>query len=111
MVGIPIFSGFISKLLFAQAAVLIPNWKLFPTLITLAVSTILNAIYFLKTVVRIYTPADKAVIQEKGYFSLCFPEQHLYCITFILFILVNLILGLNSQPIISIIETGLRNFV
>ncbi len=111
MVGIPIFSGFISKLLFAQAALLLPNWKLFPTLITLAVSTILNAIYFLKTVIRIYTPADRAVMQEKGYFSLHFREQHLYCITIFLFILVNLILGLNSQPILSIIETGLRNFV
>ena len=111
MVGIPIFSGFVSKLLFAQAAVLIPNWKLFPTLITLAVSTILNAIYFLKTVIRIYTPADKAVIRKKGYFSLCFPEQQLYCMTITLFILVNLILGLNSQPIMSIIETGLHNFV
>ena len=50
MVGIPMFSGFVSKLLFAQAAVLVPNWKLLPTLIVLAVSTILNAIYFLKTV-------------------------------------------------------------
>ena len=111
MVGIPIFSGFVSKVLFAQAAVLIPNWKLFPTLITLAVSTILNAIYFLKTVIRIYTPANRAEIKKKGYFSLCFPEQRLYCVTIVLFILVNLILGLNSQPIISIIETGLRNFV
>ena len=111
MVGIPIFSGFVSKLLFSQAAVLLPNWKLFPTLITLAVSTILNAIYFLKTVIRIYTPADRVVTEEKGYFSLRFPEQRLYCITIVLFILVNLILGLNSQPIIAIIETGLRNFV
>lgn len=111
MVGIPIFSGFISKLLFAQAAVLLPNWKLFPTLITLAASTILNAIYFLKTVIRIYTPVDKTVTTEKGYFSLHFPQQRLYCVTITLFILVNLILGLNSQPIISIIETGLRNFV
>lgn len=111
MVGIPIFSGFISKLLFAQAAVLLPNWKLFPTLITLAASTILNAIYFLKTVIRIYTPVDKTVTTEKGYFSLHFPQQRLYCVTITLFILVNLILGLNSQPIISIIETGLRNFM
>ena len=50
MVGIPIFSGFVSKLLFAEAAVLVPDWKLLPTLIVLAVSTVLNAIYVLKTV-------------------------------------------------------------
>ena len=110
MVGIPMFSGFVSKLLFAQAAVLVPNWKLLPTLIVLAVSTILNAIYFLKTVVRIYTPANPDTIREKGYFSLRFREQKLYCVTIALFILVNLILGMTSQPIIRLIEQGLHHF-
>jgi len=110
MVGIPMFSGFVSKLLFAEAAVLVPNWKLFPTLIVLAVSTVLNAIYFLKTVIRIYTPMDSDAVQEKGYFCLKFPEQKLYCVTIVLFILVNLILGMTSQPIIALIEQGLRNF-
>ena len=110
MVGIPIFSGFVSKLLFAEAAVLLSNWRLFPTLIVLAVSTILNAVYFLKTVVRIYTPMDRGEVEEKGYFCLRFPEQKLYCATIVLFILVNLILGMNSQPIIRLIEEGLRNF-
>ena len=110
MVGIPIFSGFVSKLLFAEAAVLVDNWRLFPTLIALAVSTILNAVYFLKTVVRIYTPLNADEVQEKGYFRLRFPEQKLYCATIVLFILVNLILGMNSQPIIRLIEEGLRNF-
>ena len=110
MVGIPMFSGFVSKLLFAQAAVLVPNWKLLPTLIVLAVSTVLNAIYFLKTVVRIYTPANQKEIREKGYFNLTFPEQKLYCVTIFLFILVNLILGMASQPIIGLITEGLHHF-
>ena len=110
MVGIPMFSGFVSKLLFAEAAVLVPNWKLLPTLIVLAISTILNAIYFLKTVVRIYTPGNQTEIQAKGYFSLRFPEQRLYCVTIVLFIAVNLILGMASQPIIGLIEQGLHNF-
>jgi len=110
MVGIPMFSGFVSKLLFAEAAVLVPNWKLFPTLIVLAISTVLNAIYFLKTVVRIYTPANKEENREKGYFNLKFPEQKLYCVTIFLFILVNLILGMTSQPIIALITEGLHHF-
>ena len=110
MVGIPMFSGFVSKLLFAQAAVLVPNWKLLPTLIVLAVSTILNAIYFLKTVVRIYVPVPQETLQKKGYFCLIFPQQKLYCMTIVLFILVNLILGMTSQPIIRLIEEGLHHF-
>ena len=110
MVGIPMFSGFVSKLLFAEAAVLVPNWKLLPTLIVLAVSTILNTIYFLKTVIRIYTHVDGDTVREKGYFCLKYPQQKLYCVTIVLFILVNLILGMTSQPIIALIEQGLRNF-
>ena len=110
MVGIPMFSGFVSKLLFAEAAVLVPSWKLLPTLIVLAISTILNAIYFLKTVIRIYTPADPEAIREKGYFCLKFPQQKLYCATICLFILVNLILGMASGPILELIEQGLRHF-
>ena len=110
MVGIPMFSGFVSKLLFAEAAVLVSNWKLLPTLIVLAISTVLNAIYFLKTVVRIYTPVKREELEEKGYFHLKFPQQKLYCLTIVLFIIVNLILGMTSQPIIRLIEEGLRNF-
>ena len=110
MVGIPIFSGFVSKLLFAEAAVLVPNWKLLPTLIVLAISTILNAIYFLKTVVRIYIPANAEEVAEKGYFTLKFSEQKIYCGTIVLFILINLVLGMASQPIISLIAEGLHHF-
>ena len=110
MVGIPMFSGFVSKLLFAEAAVLVPNWKLFPTLIVLAVSTVLNAIYFLKTVVRIYSPARKEEVEAKGYYCTHFGEQKLYAVTVVLFIVVNLILGMTSQPIIALIAEGLHHF-
>ncbi len=110
MVGIPIFSGFVSKLLFIKAAVINPTWKMFPTVIILAISTILNAIYFLKTVIRIYTPEKPSVIQEKGYYSITCRKQKLYAVTIVLFIIINLILGMNSQPVIRLVQTGLANF-
>lgn len=110
MVGIPIFAGFVSKLLFARAAIINPTWKMFPTVIVLAVSTILNAIYFLKTVIRIYTPEKPAVEKEKGYYRITWDKQKLYTVTILLFVILNLILGMNSQPIIRLIETGLANF-
>jgi multicomponent Na+:H+ antiporter subunit D len=53
---------------------------------------------------------DAETVREKGYFCLKFPEQKLYCVTIVLFILVNLILGMTSQPIIALIQQGLRNF-
>lgn len=76
----------------------------------MAISTILNAIYFLKTVIRIYTPEDLTVEKEKGSYSIRWDEQKLYAATIILFVVLNLILGMNSRPVIHLIETGLANF-
>lgn len=43
MVGLPLFAGFISKLLFSRAAVGDPG-KMLPALVVLAVSTLLNTV-------------------------------------------------------------------
>ncbi|MCM1188629.1 MAG: sodium:proton antiporter [bacterium] len=115
MVGIPMFSGFISKILFAQAAMGHAH-KMLPTLIALAISTILNAVYFMKTVIRIYTPVPKTPDAEINVLpategrSVPLTEQPLKSAALILFIVLNLILGLNSQPIVGLIETGLGMF-
>ena len=103
MVGIPIFSGFVSKLLFAQAAV-INHYKMLPTLICLALSTILNAIYFMKTVLRIYTrvPSSYPTVNEVKH-----PQ---YALCLVGFIGLNLILGLWSAPIVEFITSGLAMF-
>lgn len=110
MVGIPTFAGFVSKLLFAEAGALNHSWKILPTLIVLAISTVLNAIYFLKTVIRIYTPEKQSVIRAKNYFSVTCKQQKLYTVTIILFIILNMFLGMASQPILQLIKTGLSNF-
>lgn len=109
MVGFPMFSGFISKLLFAQAAVE-NRHKILITLIALAISVILNAVYFIKTVIRIYTPERSEVIRDKGFEEIPFWEQPAKSFALICFILLNLLLGLSSEPIIRLIEQGLRMF-
>ena len=103
MVGLPAFSGFISKLLFAQSAVY-SNEKMLPALIVLGISTILNAIYFMKTVIRIYTP------QETTYPSIKVNKQKVYAVTIVFFILLNVTLGMFSQPIVEWIHSGLAMF-
>ena len=95
MVGMPLFSGFISKLLFAQAAVQ-NHVKMLPALIVLGVSTILNAIYFMKTVIRIYTP-----VGYSAYPSITFVKMRVYAVTLVAFILLNVILGISSQPVVD----------
>ena len=56
MVGIPVFAGFSSKLLFALAAVSTESFpKTLLTMLALALSSLLNALYFLRTMIRIYS--------------------------------------------------------
>ena len=104
MVGIPLFSGFISKLLFAQAAVQVEG-KMLASLIVLGISTILNAIYFMKTVIRIYTATG-----DSPYKGITFGKMKFYAITLVFFVLLNVLLGVSSQPIVNLIEQGLAMF-
>ena len=53
---------------------------------------------------------DPEEVAQKGYFCLHFSQQKIYGITIVLFILVNLVLGMASQPIISLIAEGLHHF-
>lgn len=111
MVGIPMFAGFVSKMLFAEAAIADASWKMYPAIIVLAISTILNAVYFLKTVLRIYTPMPVEEEKAKGYVRITWKDHKVYTVAIILFIVLNLVLGCNSKPIIMMIEEGLRNFM
>lgn len=111
MVGIPMFSGFISKLLFAQAGVGMENrLKMLLTLIALAISTILNAVYFMKTVIRIYTPEKRKVLRKKKFRCITMKENMVKSFALVCFIVLNLFLGLCSEPVILLIQNGLRMF-
>lgn len=112
MVGIPLFSGFISKMQFAEAAVQNSLQKMLPTLICLAISTVLNAIYFMKTVIRIYTPVSKKVKKtQAGEAAMIGIREHpLYNVALVFMILLNVVLGCCSQPIVDWITDGLAMF-
>lgn len=108
MVGFPMFAGFISKILFAQAGVE-SNHKMFLTLVALAVSTILNAVYFMKTVIRIYTPV-RGEPAGKRFKKIAPKEQPAKAFAMVCFIILNMVLGLCSEPIVRLFESGLRMF-
>ena len=110
MIGFPLFSGFISKILFAQAAV-DEAGKMLPTMIALALSTILNVVYFMRAVLVIYTPTGYV---SSGAGEGCtrvgmqtHPEK---TVVFVCFILLNLVLGLMSQPVVELCARGLGMF-
>lgn len=129
MVGFPMLSGFISKLLFATSALQSPH-KMMLTIIGLAVSTILNAVYFLRLVITLYArpkkkgstgemnekkgdtrEADKT--ENRNAAETLPGKQH---ISWVLgtaicgFILLNLFLGMMSQPVVQAIANGLAMF-
>ncbi len=107
MVGFPMLSGFISKLLFDTSAMDSPE-KMMPTLIVLAVSTLLNAVYFLRLVITLYSrrrPEDKPLPKQTTVRSSWALRLAIIC-----FIGLNLVLGMSSQPIVQAITDGLAMF-
>ncbi len=104
MVGIPGFMGFVSKLLFASAA-LDARLKMFITFAALAISTILNTMYFMRTVLTIYSTNEDITVpcivksrQQKG-----------FTFAAICFVLINVLIGMHSQPVVSLISQGLAS--
>jgi multicomponent Na+:H+ antiporter subunit D len=106
MVGFPFLGGFVAKFNFALAAMDAGNIRALLVLIVLAISTALNTVYFLRTVITLYRkPVDTAHYPvEKGQRGILF-NAALVC-----FALVNVALGLFSQSIVSAIVTGLSTF-
>ena len=127
MVGIPIFAGFSAKLFFAVAAVETGNLAiLFPTMLALAISSVLNALYFIRTVIRIYTagrggadisaPRIYAAEHNDADASDAAPEsetlsgQLAYWIPALTLTGMNLFLGLFSWVTVDLIQRGLAMF-
>ena len=104
MIGLPLTMGFISKYLFALSAFQ-ANVKMVPTLVILALSTVLNTLYFARTVLRIYgRPAE----EPSG--ALPVRRQRSYAAAAVLFVLFNVAAGVAASPLIDILERGLAMF-
>ena len=96
-----------------------------PTVIALAISTILNAVYFLRLVITLYTIPEaenaagkgndkrqRVFVAAKGQGEAsAFPaSSRKLRLASVSFILLNLVLGLCSQPIVNQIGNGLTMF-
>ena len=65
---------------------------------------ILNAIYFMKTVIRIYSP-----VENEQPISLKI-KNPVYVVSIVFFVILNVVLGMWSTTIVSLIESGLGMF-
>lgn len=104
MIGIPLFAGFTSKVYFALATLESSPFKLWTAMIALAISTVLNAVYFLHTVLTIYTPVNK----EGG---VGFRAKRQFTLSILLFVLLNLFLGIGSNLVWQTIQMGTDMFI
>lgn len=106
MVGFPFLGGFTSKMNFAMAAMNAGDVRMILVLVVLVISTWLNTIYFLKTVITLYRkplPGAEYPV-ERGRRGFCFNAS------LVLFAGVNVALGLFSQGVIEAITRGLTSF-
>lgn len=102
MIGVPLFAGFISKLYFAMAALEMTGLRLVLVLAALAISMILNAMYFLPSVIAIWSrPKAEGAIQKTQ-------VSPTFALAMVLFIVVNLVLGIGYRPIIEVMELGIE---
>ncbi|MBQ0059377.1 MAG: sodium:proton antiporter [Lachnospiraceae bacterium] len=109
MIGIPMFAGFTSKILFASVAMAEPD-KMFWMLVALAISTILNTVYFFKTVLRIYTPKEGTRFKEDVGRVIKMGDQKAMSVAMIALCILNVALGLGARGIIDLIRMGLEMF-
>ena len=104
LVGIPVLGGFISKLYLSNAALDRGGLHMWVMLIALAVSTLLNVLYFMKTVITLYRP-------PRDGFQAPAPERSpLSSGAMWGFVALNLLVGLMAQPIVTAITNGLMMF-
>lgn len=108
MIGIPLFGGFVSKLYFAQAAV--PSGMTAMTLLTIALSTVLNALYYVPALLAIWVkpPAeDEAAILADVHPEERSPDRSFTAAAIVLTLGI-FVLGIFYHPITDLIEAGVR---
>lgn len=103
LVGIPLLPVFMTKVQLAAAAAALTDVHTAVVLTVMAISTLLNAQYFLGTACLLYMPGEGEV-PSHGLLS------RLEALCFFGFIGCNLALGIFSQPILAQIFNGLANF-
>ena len=106
LVGVPLLSVFMTKITLVQAAIDVGGRHMGLVLVAVAISTLLNAVYFLGTTVNLFTPTKEGdevlrpTVRKNPFTSA----------GLIGLIALNLAMGLLSQPFLSALAQGLKNF-
>ena len=105
MIGIPLFVGFIPKLLFSFSA-FDHGVLTYVVLSALAISTLLNVFYFLRTTINIYANPKADLVRT----TITFAQAKVYSVVVLTMSAINVAVGLHAQPIITLFEKGVNIF-
>lgn len=104
LTGIPILGGFMSKFFYARAAIDYGGLHMWLLLVCLCASTLLNAIYLMRSVINIYTVTD----DRCGCANAAAPFTQKASL--IAFSICNILTGFFGSEIMQWISQGLRSF-
>ena len=102
MIGIPLTMGFVSKYRFGLAA-FERNSLMVPTLIVLAISTILNTFYFARALIRLYTPNENNDVSRVS-----MRQQRAFTVSAFCLMAINILIGVIAEPLVRILENGIN---
>ena len=104
LVGVPLLGGFSSKVFLAQAGIQLGGWHMIALLAALAVSTVLNALYMLRTAAVLYRHNEKTESRQRTKASPAFAAAMIALIAW------NIFLGLFGRPVMAAIQAGIQMF-
>jgi len=120
MIGLPPTMGFITKYLFGTAAFGSDTFRMVLILAVLVVSTVLNVLYFARTILRLYTKPEGCVEEfGSGFRELPVSEftgkpavagGWRFCTACGMFVLANASMCVFAKPLCDLIRTGLSLF-
>lgn len=114
MIGIPGFAGFISKYALIQSASTSMPVVFRFTLITVIVSTVLTALYYIKAIAVLFHTEDDVETDFRGYLAAVLqrstPLGVDYVFSIAMFIVLNFFFGFGGDFLRHIIDSGLNMF-
>ncbi|MBQ7284549.1 MAG: sodium:proton antiporter [Oscillospiraceae bacterium] len=99
MIGIPFFAGFAAKYYLSMAAMDM-GIKMWVALAALAVSTVLNAVYYFRALTVIFS-------RSEGEITARHKNSATYNLAMAVFIVANVLLGLFYQPVMDVLTVGM----
>ena len=104
MVGFPVTAGFISKVVFASSSFDSSNpVMMYATLFALIASTILNAVYFIHTMITIYS-------KDENHYEYNAKIEPKFVVSNIVLVGLNVALGVIPYVVLHVISHGVEHF-